>query len=422
MKRALKWLLALAGVFVVLLGAIAFALHLWIGTADFRARVAQEASAALGVPVELGGLSVTVWPLPGVAVDHVEVKSNPPLSFERIEARPVWSALLSRKLEISTLFVRNAVLPQDAIAAVAAAFRKAHPEDKAEAQAAKQTSSGGSMLPDRIVLEKITWIDMKGQPNAVDATARIDADGLPAQADITVTQGRWDGVKLKLERKDNQWTIDGHIGGGTIAGKFTSNKSDKGEPLLDGDFETAGVEVSTFTAPSHTLTGRLDAHTELHANLRDLSAVADTSQSQTKFTVHNAVIHGIDLAEAVKTIGMNRGGETHLDTLAGQLVTHGRVAELNNLVASSGALSANGNVTMDAEKRLNGSVNVNLAQQVAGTALGVPLVVGGTLDAPTVTLSRGALIGAAIGTAIAPGIGTGVGAKLGEKLKGLFGK
>jgi hypothetical protein len=56
----------------------------------------------------------------------------------------------------------------------------------------------------------------------------------------------------------------------------------------------------------------------------------------------------------------------------------------------------------------------------------VPLVVGGTLDSPSVTLSRSALAGAAIGTLIAPGVGTAAGAgagdKLGTALKGLFGK
>jgi hypothetical protein len=71
-------------------------------------------------------------------------------------------------------------------------------------------------------------------------------------------------------------------------------------------------------------------------------------------------------------------------------------------------------------------VTVDLASAAAGGTLGVPLVVGGTLDSPSVTLSRGALLGAAIGTAIAPGVGTGggakVGDKLGESLKGLFGK
>jgi hypothetical protein len=425
MNLALKWLLALVAIFVVLVGVIAFALHVWVGSADFRTRVAQEISTAVGVPVELGGLDVNVWPLPGVSVDRVQVKSRPPLTFERIEARPVWAALLHRRLEIATLYVRNAVVPQDAIAAVAAAFRKAHPEDAAKKKATPQ-EPGSVKLPERIVLEKVTWVDTKGARNVVDATARMDDDGLPEHFDFAVTQGRWQGVKAKLERGTKQWLFDAQVGGGTIKGHFVPGKTTRGEPLLTGELDTSNVEVSYFTAPSKTMTGRLEAHTELQANLRDLSAVADVMQTQTKFTIHNAVLHGIDLAQAVKTIGINRSGETHLDTLAGQLATHGRAAELRNLVASSGALSATGNVNMAADRKLSGSVNVNLAEKVAGTALGVPLVVGGTLDSPSVTLSRSALVGAAIGTAIAPGVGTAGGAKVGDKLgdalKGLFGK
>jgi hypothetical protein len=426
MNRALKWLLFVVAMFVVLMGGVAFALHVWVGSADFRTRVAHEISAAIGVPVELGGLDVDVWPLPGVAVDRVQIASRPPLTFERIEARPVWAALLHRKLEISTLYVRNAVVPQDAIAAVAAAFRKAHPEDATKKKEQPAQEPGSVTLPQRIVLQQVTWVDTKGARNVVDATVRMDDDGLPAHVDFAVTQGRWQGVKAKLERGSKQWQLDGQVGGGTIKGHFVPGKTTHGDPLLTGELDTSNVEVSYFTAPSKTMTGRLEAHTELQANLKDLAAVADVLQTQTKFTVHNAVVHGIDLAQAVKTVGINRGGETHLDTLAGQLTTHGRAAELRNLVASSGALSATGNVNMAANKSLSGSVNVNLAEKVAGTALGVPLIVGGTLDSPSVTLSRSALAGAAIGTLIAPGVGTAGGAKAGDALgnavKGLFGK
>jgi hypothetical protein len=425
MHRALKWLAALVASFVVLVGAIAFALHLWVGSADFRTRVAGEISTALGVPVELGGLNVDVFPLPGVSVDQVQVKSKPPLTFERIEARPVWAALMNRKLEIATLYVRQAVVPQDAVAAVAAAFRKAHPDDAKKKDKAPQEPASVT-LPDRIVLEKVTWVDTHGARNVVDATARMDPDGLPQHVEFAVVDGRWQGVQAKLERGAKQWLLDAKVGGGTIKGRFVPGKTAKGDPLLTGELDTANVEVSYFTAPSKTLTGRLEAHTELQANLRDLAVVAEVLQTQTKFTIANAVVHGIDLAQAVKTVGINRGGETHLDTLAGQLTTHGRAAELRNLVASSGALSATGNVNMAADKNLSGSVNVNLAEKVAGTALGVPLVVGGTLDSPSVTLSRSALAGAAIGTLIAPGVGTAGGAKVGDKLgdtlKGLFGK
>jgi uncharacterized protein involved in outer membrane biogenesis len=426
MNRALKWLFALVALFVVLVAAIAFALHVWVGSDDFRSRMAREISAAAGVPVEIGALSVQVFPLPGVGVDRVQVKSRPALTFERIEARPVWAALLQKKLEIATLYVRDAVVPQEAIAAVSAAFRKAHPEKPGAKKKEVPAETPGVTLPRRIVLEQVTWVDTKGQRNVVDATANMGDDGLPEHVDFKVTQGRWQGVQAKLDRGEKSWLLDGRIGGGTIKGRFQSGKTAKGDPLLQGAVDCANVEVSSFTAPSRTLTGRLEAHTDLQANLRDLGAVADVLQTQTKFTVHNAVLHGIDLAQAVKTVGINRSGETRLDTLAGQLVTHGRAAELRNLVASSGALSASGNVNMSPDRNLSGSVNVNLAEKVVGTAVGVPLVVGGTLDSPSVSLSRGALVGAALGTALAPGVGTGAGAKLGDSLgdslKGLFGK
>jgi hypothetical protein len=95
---------------------------------------------------------------------------------------------------------------------------------------------------------------------------------------------------------------------------------------------------------------------------------------------------------------------------------------LSNLVATSGALSATGTVSIAANRSLNGRVSVDLASSKG--ALGVPLVVGGTLDDPSVTLTRGAIVGAAVGTLIVPGAGTAAGAtagaKIGETLRGLF--
>ena len=196
--------------------------------------------------------------------------------------------------------------------------------------------------------------------------------------------------------------------------------------MLQGQFDTANVEVAALTAPSRTLTGRLDAHTSLRSEFREPGGIADALQSQTRFTVRNAIVHGIDLAQAVKTVGMNRSGETHLDTLAGNVTTQGRAVQLSNLVATSGTLSANGAVAMAPSRNLSGRVTVSLASGAAGGALGVPLVVGGTLDSPNVTLSRGAIAGAAIGTMLAPGVGTGAGAsvgdRVGEGLRGLFGQ
>jgi hypothetical protein len=109
--------------------------------------------------------------------------------------------------------------------------------------------------------------------------------------------------------------------------------------------------------------------------------------------------------------------------LAGTVTTQGKTVHLSNLVATSGMLSANGSVSIAANKALSGRVVVDLS---GGTgAMGVPLVVGGTTDDPSVMLTRGAMVGAAIGTLIVPGAGTAAGAsagdRIGDSLKGLFG-
>ncbi len=90
-------------------------------------------------------------------------------------------------------------------------------------------------------------------------------------------------------------------------------------------------------------------------------------------------------------------------------------------MASSGVLSATGQVNVAPSQALSGRISVEL-----GGAVGVPLALGGTVSDPHVTLTTGAKIGAAIGTVLMPGVGTGAGASLGDKasegLKKLFGK
>jgi uncharacterized protein involved in outer membrane biogenesis len=51
MAKVLKWVVFLALGVMVLLAVVAYTLHRWVSTDDFRQRVEREASAALGVPV-----------------------------------------------------------------------------------------------------------------------------------------------------------------------------------------------------------------------------------------------------------------------------------------------------------------------------------------------------------------------------------
>lgn len=452
MARLLKWLLWAALAAVLLLAATVFALHRWVGTDDFRQRVEREASAALGVPVVLGSIAVSVWPLPAVAFEGLTVQSKPPVTLERLEVRPQWQALLQGQLRVSTLIVRKAVLPQQGIDAILLALQKkpaatAVPAAKASAAAKPAevvpATDDLAWLPRRTVLDDVTWVSVKGMSTALEGEARLAPDGLPDSASLRLIRGNLQGLSAQLTREpravgqastDDQWALRVDVGGGKIEGKLGmrrgAGKAGR-ELVLQGKLETRDVEVSALTAPARPLSGLLEASTTLDARAATTQALVEALQTQTSFTVRNATLHGIDLAKAVKTVGLSRGGQTQLQTLAGHVGTQGRAVQLSNLVASSGALSASGNVAVSPSKALSGQISVNLSGDsklgsAIGGAVGIPLVVGGTLEAPEVTLSRAALLGAAIGTALMPGVGTGAGAKLGgkvnEELKKLFGK
>jgi uncharacterized protein involved in outer membrane biogenesis len=441
MARIFRGVLLVALAAVLLLAGVALALHGWVGSDDFRQRVQQEASAALGLPVRVGGIEVALWPLPAVALSGIEVQSRPPLTLARLELRPGWAALLQGRLEVATLVLRDAVLPQQAIDAILLSLQKKkqaalatpglQPKRASSLQptgavAAEGEAAVDRWLPRRALLQDVSWVSLKGSRTTVDAGMRLGADSLPEEASLKVTQGHLRGLHGSLQREEaGQWALRVEVGGGTVAGRLGMQRAPSAQGgqalVLQGLLETRGVEVSALTAPNRPLSGRLEASTTLRATAATTAGLVDALQTQTRFTVKDAVLNGMDLVKAVQTVGLSRGGQTRLDTLAGQVQSQGRAAQLNNLVASSGALSATGNVAISASQALSGRVSVSL-----GNTVGVPLVVGGTLAAPEVTLTRGALLGAAVGTVVMPGVGTGAGMELGDRLgqglNKLFGK
>jgi hypothetical protein len=280
------------------------------------------------------------------------------------------------------------------------------------------------VLPRRAVFETITWIDEKGQRLTMDAEANFGSDRLLDKASFKIVQGRFAGTQGNIKREKDHWPLRVDIGGGRIVGKLQLQPARNGAQVLSGQLNTENVEVSALTAPSKPLTGKLQAQTSLRAEFREPGEIADAMTTQTRFTVRDGLVMGIDLLKAVQSVGLSRGGITRLETLAGQVTTRGKAVQLSNLVATSSGMAVTGDVAISPARALSGNVNVDLSSKKGN--YGVPLVVGGTVDEPSVMLTRGAMLGAAAGTLLAPGPGTAAGAAagglLGESLKGLFSK
>jgi hypothetical protein len=431
MPRFLKWLSIALVVLSLALGIALFAAQRWVGTQDFRVRIEAEASAALGLPLRLQSVEVALWPLPGVSLQGLSLPVKPAITVGRVDVRPNWLALLRGEPMVGALLVQDAALSQAGLDALLKAV-KARSGGKAQNTPVNEPLLP-PWLPHTTVLERLTWTNAQGASSTFNLRAELGSDGLPDELSASVLRGRFKDARLRLQRVASgtvadaagwpTWELELRLGGGSSKGQIAAKLPPAGSTALAlrGQFETRDVEVSALTAPERTVSGRLEASTRLLANAASAAALPDALETQTRFHVKRAVLHGIDLAQAVKSVGLNRGGQTALDTLAGQVNTRGRAIQLSNMVASSGVLSATGNVSVSPARTLAGRVNVDMAPGV----IGVPLQVGGTVDAPSVMLTRGALVGAAVGTVLAPGIGTGAGASLGDKmgegLKGLIG-
>lgn len=433
MRRPLRLALWLA-VPTLLLATAGVALNHWISSDGFRARLGAVASETLGAPVRAQRLSLALWPAPAVAVDGLHIEARTPLSLQRVELRPRWLPLLVGRVRVRTLVVRQAVLPEATIALLGARLGERDGAAGTKPADTPDEAIDFSLLPRELLLDEVTWLAADGARTTVNAQLRLDSDGWPREAEAAVVVGALRGTTLRLAREGEgtAWALDARLGGGRIRGPLSVSlpapDAKQRRVSLKGSLQTEGVEVSALTAPRRTLTGRLQARTDITAQFPErvsADALVAALRTDTTFTVNDAVINGLDLARAVSTVGLSRGGSTSLDTLAGQVGTRGKAIALTNLVASSGVLAATGDVNISPARALSGRVRVDMTRGTAGQVVGVPLAVGGTLDEPQVTLTRAALLGAAIGTAVMPGVGTGAGAnlgdRLGEGLKGLFG-
>ena len=438
MTRAIKFFLSLLLALALLLGAALAALAWWISGDGLRVQLQETASERLGVPVQLEKISLNVWPLPALALQGVVIQTQPPLAAQRIEARPAWRSLLStpRQLEVLALHLQGVQLPQRGLDQLQQTLSKkehsAQIPRRVSAQNASEMASetsstallGVLAIPQRITLDQLTWQSAAGEDLTLSGSIDLSAARDAAQLDLRLAGGTLRGP-VRLKGLGNQGSVQ-----------------------LRGELTTSNLDLTALPGLRARMSGRLQSTTTLDAQAAQFSGIGAALQTRTQFNVSSAVIKGIDLAKAVRTLGLSRGGETALSQLSGNVSTRGTGAAmqitLSDLQAASSILKASGAVNVGAAasaggaRPLNGKVSVDLnapdggtgAGKALGALVGIPLEISGTTAAPAVAPTRGAMIGGAIGSVMAPVIGTGAGAKMGdkvgEKLSGwkdkLFGK
>ncbi|XAH23865.1 AsmA-like C-terminal region-containing protein [Xylophilus sp. GW821-FHT01B05] len=421
MQGKRRWWTALGAVAaLVVLGAAAVAA--WVPSdAQLAQRVAARASATLGVPVSVGDLHWRLLPRPQLVLENLRADAGvagvPAASIGRLSADLDLPALLQRRIAIARLQLDDATLPQPLLSGL-----KLPPQDAAPAGVGPLQVAG---IPiERAEWRNLRWVSVPGKALAYAGEVDFDAHWRPRRATL-VRSGAPTDTQLLITRQgqDDRWQLELHAGGRRETGTLAL-QTQGSDYAVTGSLDFQNVDLVQLLAAferESAVAGQASGHAELDARGADAAALLRSAHTRTSFTLAPATLLKFDLAAAVKSAGMHRGGTTALDRLSGIVETQndraGLVVRYSDLKARSGVLSATGDAVLQS-RRVQGHVAVDLVNGVVG----LPLQFGGTLDDPTLSLSAAALTGAAVGTAVLPGVGTAIGARVGDTIRQIFGK
>lgn len=438
----MKWLKPTL-IAVALLLAIAGALPFFISLDDYIPRIEKEVSARLKEPVSIASIKFAVLPLPHVTVDGIAIGKTDDIKLGTVTLTPDLFSLLQATRVLKSIEIDAPVLTQQAIA-------------KFPLWAKSDTAGPPLVRVESIRLNGALVSFGKASFGPFDARVNLDGKGEPVDASIATRDGKFkalvrpDQSKYLIDASAKSWTLpvgpallfdeliikgvatlnDADLGevrarlyGGTAVGKTTIGWQ-KGLRIA-GNFDVDQLElqqVASMLSSGTHVSGKLKAKPVFSASAATADRLVNALRLEAPFSVQNGVLHGVDIQKAATNLIKQgaSGGETRFAQLSGHLVMEHGGYRFTQLGIASGALAADGAVSISPKKELSGRINAQVS--AVGTSANVPLNVGGTLAAPLLYPTGGTMAGAAVGTVIlGPGIGTSVGAKIGAWTEGLFG-
>ncbi|SEB24178.1 AsmA family protein [Variovorax sp. YR216] len=420
MSRTRLWIAVSAALLVVLLAG----LGLWVrGQLPSDEQLASEIAArfekASGVGLRIGAAHWALRPSPVIELEDVATVQPRPITLRRIVVRPRLASLWGRKVAIGEVEASGAVLPSASVRAFRGRW------DGGDTAIALAGGWALTEVPvETLRLRDISWIDRRDIALAYDVDLRFDAHWRPREGEIRRV-GVSPPARLRVERagEDDRWRTLIDLGGGTWNGTTRLEAGNDGPMRLTATLEAKNVDLTQFLrgfGRHSAVEGKINGPTEVNSEGASVGDLIRRLHTRTRFTIAPAALAGFDLAKAVTAPGSARGGQTRLDALTGTLDTqstdNGVMLRYSQLKARSGVLTASGAAVV-LDRKLDGEAAVDIVDGVVG----VPLKLGGTLDAPVLSLTGAALAGAAVGTAVLPGVGTAIGARVGQAMDKLLG-
>lgn len=422
-----RWLIGIAVALLLGIGALVWVVSARLPTDDeVAAKIAEAFEKRFGVALKVGGAHWSLLPVPVLVLSDIATDQPRPITLRRVSVQLQLAPLLQRVIAVDEIEVEGLVLPRASVRA----FRGKGPKPREGGAGVIALPAPWTLAPvpvEQLRWRDVSWIDRRDISLAYDGDIRFDPGWRPRQARIE-RAGTASPARLRLDRQAGQdrWRTRIDVGGGTWNGVSRLETQPDGKLQLSADLEPRQIDVESLAQAfgrRSSVAGKFSGTTTLvaeAASAEELGALIRSLHTRTTFSVQPATLTKLDVAKAVTTAGISRGGSTALDELTGTLDTQGTedgvVLQYSNLKARSGVLTASGNLKLF-NRKLDGEIAVDLVDGVVG----VPLKVSGSMSDPELSLTGAALTGAAIGSAVLPGVGTAIGARVGQQVEKLFG-
>jgi uncharacterized protein involved in outer membrane biogenesis len=422
-----RWLIGIAVALLLGIGALVWVVSTRLPTDDeVAAKIAEAFEKRFGVALKVGGAHWSLLPVPVLVLSDIATDQPRPITLRRVSVQLQLAPLLQRVIAVDEIEVEGLVLPRASVRA----FRGKGPKPREGGAGVIALPAPWTLAPvpvEQLRWRDVSWIDRRDISLAYDGDIRFDPGWRPRQARIE-RAGTASPARLRLDRQAGQdrWRTRIDVGGGTWNGVSRLETQPDGKLQLSAYLEPRQIDVESLAQAfgrRSSVAGKFSGTTTLvaeAASAEELGALIRSLHTRTTFSVQPATLTKLDVAKAVTTAGISRGGTTALDELTGTLDTQGTedgvVLQYSNLKARSGVLTASGNLKLF-NRKLDGEIAVDLVDGVVG----VPLKVGGSMSDPELSLTGAALTGAAIGSAVLPGVGTAIGARVGQQVEKLFG-
>ncbi|MDP9893700.1 hypothetical protein J2W32_002234 [Variovorax boronicumulans] len=427
MKHPLRrWLLGIAAVLLLGIGALVWFVSSRLPSdEEVAVRISEGFEKRFGVGLKVGGAHWALLPTPVLVLSDIATDQPRPITLRRVTAQLKLTELLHRVIAVDELEIESLVLPRESVRAFRGKGPKPHEGGNVIALPAPWTLAPIPL--EQLRWRDVVWIDRRDIALAYDGEVAFDPQWRPRQARIE-RAGATPPARLRLDREAGQdrWRTRIDVGGGTWNGVALFEMPAGGKLRVSAELDPRQVDIEGLVQAfgrRTSVAGKVNGHSTLVAEAdeaNELGALIRSMHTRTTFSVRPATLTKVDIAKAVTTAGISRGGTTPLDELTGTLDTQGTengiVMRYTNLKARSGVLTASGNLQLF-NRKMEGDLAVDLVDGVVG----VPLKIGGSVSDPEVSLTGGALAGAAVGSAVLPGVGTAIGARVGQQVEKLFG-